>query len=496
MWERFSFFGIYYTLITFLSSPPAEGGWGWAGSVVYTLFGLHGLLVYLAGIPFGQLADRYIGRRNAILLGCMALCLGHALFLFLDSTACLLAALGCLIVGTGLIKGNISTLVGELYSKGDPKKEKGFAIFYMGINLGILLAAVTVTWVCREVGWSYGLALPGAGVLSGLTALFLAGEHLPAEQPLVRKRVCAVYFLGGAGLLYLIGYGVVRTSLGGALIAWGRKNYLFLSHTLVGVLVLAIIGLLLYLIKSSAHRIEKRRMIAFAISVLPVLCFFIGYKQSSGSVLAYARQNTAPLRILGMTIPKMVLQSLGPIFTIMLSVPMNSFWGRVKKRFSFVNATYKMAVGLLFLGISFAFLLGAQIQQAQTDSGHFSLFWLVGTYFFLTLGELSLMPVALSFASNMAPRQKGGLLLGVEFAAIGVGTYLASQMGSLSHSQGSKLVFQVSCAGPILLGLLFLLINPLVRRLAHEDFRHFLGRARYRRRARPLPKQQGEPRTS
>lgn len=470
LWERCSFFGIFYVLVTFLKTPVEAGGWGWEGEPAYTLAGLHGLLLYLGGIPFGRLADRYLGKKNAIFIGGMALMTGHtSLFFLYEHKAFFFCGLLFLILGTGLIKGNISTLAGELYRKGDPQKNQGFYIFYMGVNVGMFLAASVVSWVCKERGWQYGFALPAAGVCSGMV-VFIAGQrYLPREETAPPKSSILTWLAGLAccsGLVWLL---VCGTGWDAALIDLVKGHYVLLANGLAGALALLVVGVLCYLIRDAADPRERSRMIAFALSTIPMLCFYIGYKQSSGTVMDYTARNTAKLFFLGIALPKLVIQSLGPIFAIFSAVPLNYLWERIKREFPFVNTASQMGAGLVFLGLSFAFLLGAQMEKSHAPDGTFSLFWLVGTYLFLTLGELSLLPAALAFSSNMAPRHKGGLLLGVQFAAIGLGTYLAAKTGPLSTTHtGSKLVFQLSCMVPILLGLLFILLTPVFGRLAQE----------------------------
>lgn len=420
MWERFSYYGMRALLVLFLvSSVKGENpGFGWTSSEALKLYGIYTFLVYLSSIPGGILADRYIGQKKAVILGGLLLVAGHSILAF-QSLWTFYIGLGLIIAGVGCLKPNISTMVGGLYPKGDDRRDKGFTIFYIGINVGAFLAGIIIGYVGETMGWHYGFGLAGIGMAIGLVN-FLTGQK------------------------YLQGVGEASGAL--SVQDQAIKN-------------------------KPLTKIEKDRILVMLISFLMIIVFWGAFEQAGGLMNLYASEKTN--RIIGFlnwTVPATWFQSVNSFFIITLGIPIAAFWYNWKRKGKEASSIFKMAIGLIIMGWGFLFMSAASIQYS--NNGASAMYWLVLAYLFHTVGELCASPVALSYITKLAPFKYASIMMGLFFAATGLGNYVAGWVGVWSQTAGELQIFTgIAIFCTIIGGLVIAVLKPL-KRLAHgaEDF--------------------------
>ena len=414
MWERFSFYGMRAILVLFLVDN-VRGGFGWSEAAAMKLSGFNVMMVYLLGIPGGILADRYIGQKAAVLLGGILQCIGHFL-LALSSKYIFFTGLGFIAIGTGLLKPNISTMVGGLYAKGDVKRDSGFTIFFMGINIGAALAAIVVGFVGEVYGWHYGFSLAGLGMLIGITIFVTGQKYLvdvdthPQKHHLRQKKNVA-----------------------------GRFNF---------------------------TKEEKDRLLMIGICLIAIFTFFVAFEQATGLLTLYAKKHTHR-HIGNWELPASILQSLNPIFVIGLSPIVVLIWSSLAKRYKHISSVYKMGISNIIVALGTLFMVGAVLQKSVSPTGKSDLHWLFNTYLCYTIGELSLTPVFLAFITKVAPKQIESLVMGIFFAVVGVAGLVAGFLGAQGDSLGTLTIFQIIFCMTILIGMLFIIFNKKLMRLTH-----------------------------
>lgn len=462
LWERFSYFGMRGILVLFLVAPVAGGnpGLGWANAEALALYGWYTMLVYLAAIPGGLLADRWLGQKRSVMLGGALLCVGHLLLAFPPAWA-FYSGLTLIILGVGALKPNIAPIVGGLYRPGDEQRDVGFTLFYTGINIGALLASLLVGWVGVRFGWHLGFGLAGVGMLAG-QAVFIAGQKhlrgigeapgrqaLRAEVSLLRQvyRQRAPLAVTAAGAL-----------LGLWLIGQGQVGYGLLSP-FIGLAVA--VGIVFY---RNANRAERDRLLLAFLTFGLIILFWGAFEQAGGLLNLFAQQKTA--RLLGnFEVPAPWFQSLNPLYIILFGAPVGLFWLWWKRRGRESFSLFKMGVGAIIMGLGFLLMAGA---SAQFESrGEAAMFWLVLAFLLHTLGELCASPAALSFITKLSPARYASLMMGFYFAATGLGNKLAGVLGELAQKTGELQVFAGIAACSLAAGLLLIaMIRPL-KQLAH-----------------------------
>lgn len=420
MWERFSFYGMRALLVLFLvSSVNGENpGFGWTSSEALKLYGIYTFLVYLSSIPGGIIADKYIGQKKAVILGGLLLVAGHSILAF-QSLFTFYVGLALIIAGVGCLKPNISTMVGGLYPKGDDRRDKGFTIFYIGINVGAFLAGIIIGYVGETMGWHYGFGLAGIGMAAGLI-IFLAGHK------------------------YLKGVGEATKSLS----AEEQKQH---SQPLTA--------------------IEKDRVKVMLLSFLMIIVFWGAFEQAGGLMNLYASEKTNRLiAFLNFTVPATWFQSVNSFFIITLGIPIAAFWFKWKQKGKEASSIFKIATGLIIMGWGFLFMTAASVQYQNEGSS--AMTWLILAYMFHTIGELCASPVALSYITKLAPVKYASIMMGVYFAATGLGNYVAGWVGVWSQTAGELEIFTGIAIFCTLIGAIVIAMVKPLKRLAHgaEDF--------------------------
>lgn len=386
MWERFSYYGMrgILTLYIVASATAADPGLGWSSRDAIMLYGWYTMLVYVASIPGGWVADKLLGQKKTVMWGGITLCIGHATLAIPQDWA-FFTGLLLIIIGVGGLKPNISTMVGGLYEKGDIRRDNGFTIFYIGINIGALLASITVGLVAYYYGWHYGFGLAGIGMALG-QIVYIWGQK----------------FLKGVGEF-----------TGGDNVTPEEKEAA----------------------KRPLTKIERDRVIVLLISFLIVIVFWGAFEQAGGLMNLYT--DTKVDRHVGLSwleeIPAAVFQGLNSAYIIIFGTIVGSFWIWWKKMGRESSSLFKMAVGTIIMGMGYIFMVFASKEAGAEVFGKASLIWIFLAYLFHTLGELCTSPVALSFITKLAPLKYASIMMGIYFAATGFGNKLAGSIGESSQ---------------------------------------------------------------
>ncbi len=382
MWERFSYYGMrgILTLYIAASATAVDPGLGWSSKDAIWLYGWYTMLVYVASIPGGWIADKFLGQKKTVMWGGILLCLGHGILAIPQDWA-FFTGLLLIVLGVGGLKPNISTMVGGLYEEGDIRRDSGFTIFYIGINIGAFLASISVGLVAYYYGWHYGFGLAGIGMLLG-QAVYIWGQK----------------FLKGVGEFS-----------GGSLVSAEEKEAANRPLT----------------------KIEKDRVIVLFISFLIVIVFWGAFEQAGGLMNLYTDAKID--RSIGLSwleeIPAAVFQSLNAAYIIIFGTAIGAFWVWWKKKGRESSSLFKMAIGTIIMGLGYVFMMFASQEASQETFGKAAMFWIFLAYLFHTIGELSTSPVALSFITKLAPLKYASIMMGVYFAATGFGNKLAGSIG-------------------------------------------------------------------
>ncbi|MCU8503494.1 peptide MFS transporter [Vibrio vulnificus] len=418
LWERFSYYAMRAILVLYLTDTSINGGLGWSTKDALDLYGTYTGLVYITPLIGGYLADNYLGQRRSILIGGALMAIGQftlalpADALGLGSLHTFYLGLALLIAGNGLFKPNISTMVGDLYQEGDNRRDGAFTIFYMGINLGALIAGVVSGSVTTEFGWKAGFVAAGIGMLISL----------------VMQMALAQSWLGDIG----------REP--------AAKRDLAIKKSAQ---------------KEALTKEEVDRIKVILVMSLFTIVFWAGFEQAGGLMNIYTQQYTD--RMIGsFEIPAAWFQSLNPFFIITLAPVLAVLWVKLGKREP--NSPVKFALAMFFLALGFLCMVGAVVEQSGDTSVKTSMLWLVGAFFFHTLGELCLSPIGLSLVTKLAPLRLASLMMGAWFGCNAIANYVAGYVGSHVGELGAMAIFSGIAVTATVSGVILLLFsNQLVR---------------------------------
>ena len=462
MWERFSYYGMRALLILFMTAGVDRGGLGFNVVKAGAIYGFYTAMVYLLSLPGGWFADRIVGQRRAVLFGGILISAGE-FCLVAPSLSLFYCGLVLLILGTGLLKPNVSTIVGQLYASGDHRRDAGFSIFYMGINIGALISPLACGWVGEKISWHLGFGVAGIGMLAGLIQYVLGAKYLgdaglyPAkpeslEQDRRQKRRAAI-----GALLFL-----AVLALAGGLAAGGQIAITaeLVSQVLGVLLVVVTIAMFSWLIFGPGwSTVERKRFGAILVLFIACTLFFATNEQAGSSLNLFAERSTDN-HVFGFAYPASWLQSVNPIQIIILAPVFAWLWVTLGRREP--SSPAKFSLGLLFGGLGFVILVPAAL--AASHGARVSPLWLITTYLLQTIGELCLSPVGLSAITKLAPQRVAGLMMGMWFLAIAMGNYLAGLTASLYESLPLTRLFGWVGGFTIVAALvLVLLIRPTVR---------------------------------
>ncbi|WP_262694302.1 peptide MFS transporter [Kordiimonas aquimaris] len=480
MWERFSFYGMRAILVLYLTKHFLFN----AGEA-NLIYGAYLGMTYLLPILGGYFADRYLGSRKAVVYGGLLLVLGHISLAFEGPTAQLIdgvvvrnenylsifyLSLALIITGVGFLKANISTVVGSLYGPTDPRRDGGFTIFYMGINIGSFLATIIVAGVGEIYGWGYGFGLAGIGMLFGLMT-FLWGQHLlegradpPNPEMLAEKSSIG---LNKEYTIYLIGVGLVG-------LMWVMLQFQEIVGYMLDGTGIAMLAILLAYGFTKCTKEERERIFVVMILFIFMTVFWMLFEQQGASLTLIADQQI-DRDLFGITVTAGQVQTLNPFFIVVLAPVFAMMWTRMGHAGIEPSTPAKFAISLVLIGAGYLVFAWGMALDEGVDK---SFIWMVEIYFFLTAAELCLSPVGLSMVTKLSPARIVGMTMGTFFLFIAIGNYkagwLSSLMGVDGHASGGALdmdktnqLFINVGALSVGLGILLLLLTPWLKKRMH-----------------------------
>jgi proton-dependent oligopeptide transporter, POT family len=406
MWERFSYYGMRALLVLYMVAPADKGGLGFDVAKAAAIYGMYTALVYATSLPGGWIADRFLGHYKAVFLGGVIITLGHISLTF-SSLAFFYLGLALIVMGTGLLKPNITTLVGLLYDESDERRDAGFSIYYMGVNLGAFLAPLVCGTLGQKVGWHWGFGAAAVGMAAGLVQLHFGRSAFEA----IKERM--------------------------------DKAQALAAQT----------GQVL-------SREEVKRLVVLAVLFIFNSLFWAAFEQAGSSLNLFADLKTQN-EIFGQTFPSTWYQSLNPIFILMLAPVIASIWMMLGRRNP--SSPFKFVLGLLFVGLGFLLLVPG---STLAESGLVGPGWLVGVYFLHTIGELCLSPVGLSIATRLAPVRFAGLIVGAWFLSISLGNYIGGHIAGLFETLPLPKLFGSVAGTTMAAAVALLLLVPTMNKWA------------------------------
>ncbi|RYV00692.1 MFS transporter [Shewanella sp. OPT22] len=429
MWERFSFYGLKALLIFYLTEHFL-----FTDKQATNIFGNYFALVYAFPLLGGYFADKYLGTTKAVTFGAILLCFGHLGMAiegnpaYIDNQGVLVqsealpifyVSLSLIIVGVGFLKPNISGIVGKLYHINDPRKDAGFTIFYMGINLGAALAAIICGYAGRTYGWGYGFGLAGIGMLIGLITFLYGQKHLITSiKQESRTKLISTKWLGVSSSLWIYGGSLVLVALTSMMVS----NHHVVASLLGFSLLIAAVWLIFYCLNESDSTARQKIYAAVTLTIMSTV-FFLCFLQSGSSMNLFAERVT-DRDIFGFIVPAPMLQSLNAIFIILLAPVLAKIWQTMGEKNIEPSTPIKFSIGLAQVGLGFGCLvLGIEFASEQHQV---ALVWLVLAYLLHTTGELFISPIGLSMITKLSAPRIVGLMLGLWFLGSAIAEYIAA----------------------------------------------------------------------
>ncbi len=454
MWERFSYYGMRALLILYMTTAVAGGGLGYDTKTAASIYGAYTGSVYLMSIPGGWFADNVLGTRRAVLVGGVIIALGHY-SMAVPTTFTFFMGLVLIVLGTGLLKPNVSAIVGELYSPEDQRRDAGFSIFYVGINIGAFTAPLVTSFLGEKINWHYGFGAAGVGMTFGIIQYVLGGKRLAHVGAPPRQTSAEMRRKAMMGLLFMA---AVSAAVGvlffGPDIVVENKMWIML-----GALTIFLGWLFLAFLKPE----EKKPVAVIVILFLFSIIFWACYEQAGSSFNLFARDFT-DRSVFGREFPAGWYQSVPAISVVILAPVFAWLWLKLGDRQP--SSPAKFSLGLLLVGMGASVLAIASL--FTTGGAKVGPWWLVGVYVLQTIGEICLYPVGLSTTTKLAPHRLAGLMMGIWFLSISFGNFAAGIAAGYFESGSQEALvglFSKLGAVPIIAALVILALTPLIKKM-------------------------------
>ena len=440
MWERMSYYGMRALLVLYMTGAVTgfNPGLGWSQVESQAIYGIYSGMVYFMVVPGGWIADNILGHQKAVLIGALIIALGHfTLAIPIEQTFFL--GLIFVVLGTGLLKGNISTIVGQLYDGQDDRRDSGYTIFYMSINIGSTLGFLICSYLGEKIGWHWGFGAAGIGMTFGVIQ-YIKHRHLlgdagmhPNEMPDEKRKKFTNYLKVSLVAMFL----VIGAGLFGFIVIDPRFFAEQFAYFLTIVAGLYFIYLFLFAGLSAS---ERKNLILLFLLFIGAAAFWSGFDQSAGSLNIFARDYT-DLSVAGYKIPVGWLQFANPIIVVLFAPIFAGIWAQLARKNLDPSLPFKFAIGLLFMALSFFVMIIAV--NLAIESSPVGMQWLLLTYLFQTWGELALSPIGLSAFSRYGPKRYMGQMFGLWFLASAIGGVLAGLLGGEALDGGLETISPV-----------------------------------------------------
>jgi len=440
MWERMSYYGMRALLVLYMTGAVTgfNPGLGWSQVESQAIYGIYSGMVYFMVVPGGWIADNILGHQKAVLIGALIIALGHfTLAIPIEQTFFL--GLIFVVLGTGLLKGNISTIVGQLYEGQDDKRDSGYTIFYMSINMGSTLGFLICSYLGEKIGWHWGFGAAGIGMAFGVIQ-YIKHRHLlgdagmhPNEMPDDKRKKLTTYLkVSLVGMFMVIGAGLFGFfTIDPRFFAEQFAYFLTIIAGLYFVYLFLFAGL---------NAAERKNLILLFLLFVGAAAFWSGFDQSAGSLNIFARDYT-DLSIVGYEIPVGWLQFANPVIVVLFAPIFAGIWAQLARKNLDPSLPIKFAIGLLFMALSFLIMIVAV--NIALESSPVGMQWLLLTYLFQTWGELALSPIGLSAFSRYGPKRYMGQMFGLWFLASAIGGVLAGLLGGEALDGGLETISPV-----------------------------------------------------
>ena len=467
MWERFSYYGMRALLILYLTKH-----WEFTDATSYLIYGAYTSLVYIMPVFGGMLADQILGSKKAVTYGAILLVFGHLGMTVESNEQIFYLSLALIVSGVGFLKPNISTMVGALYEEGDPRRDSGFTIFYMGINIGAFTATLLCGYLGEQVGWAYGFGAAGIGMLFGLIIFLWGQKYLEGlAEPPSNKYLQKMNGISYESWAYISGIFMV-------LITWFLvQNSQLVGQLLGGFGAIFIGAWLLYALFRCAPD-ERDRLIVVGILILFSLIFWALFEQA-GSSLNILTDRGVNRVIFGWEVPASMFQSLNAGFIFTIAPLFAMLWIALAKRNMEPSTPIKFSIGIIFVGLGFLALVYGMRSSEGLQTG---VFWIILIYLLHTLGELCLSPVGLSSVTKLSPQRIVGFMMGMWFFASAAGNYVAGLIARATASESSGIsndVFDLTQKQSFMdvytdvglmaigCGIFLAILTPILKKLMH-----------------------------
>ena len=428
LWERFSYYGMRALLVLFMVDEVQKGGMGMDDEMATSIYGLYTAFVYLACLPGGWIADRLLGARKAVWVGGLIIAAGH-FALAVPSQSAFFVGLLLVIIGTGFLKPNVSAMVGQLYPEGGARRDAGFTLFYMGINIGAFLGPLICSYLGENVNWHIGFGAAGIGMLLGVIQYWVTSHRLGNTGLLATHPRASNESTQGMDRAWypVIGFFAVLTIVVALTFSGILKvNALTLAQNTTYVIVGLAVAFFVYIFTfGKLSPTEFRQTLVIVVLFIASAVFWSGFEQAGSSLNLFAERHTNRLAF-GFEIPSGWFQSLNPFYIVVFAPVFASLWISLAKRQLDPSMPAKFALGLLLLGLGFLLMVGAA--KWVTAGNQAAPYWLILTYLLHTMGELCVSPVGLSSVTKLAPKRFVGQMMGIWFLATSLGNLIAGLM--------------------------------------------------------------------